>query len=166
MEERSSQAAAAEALPSPPRPKRALGCKVLMALGAIALVGVGVGFGGFWLMILRPKWSEPYRMAFQLVQKDPQVQQALGQPIQEAYWYLPPSGQMELQDGQGRAFYIFDVKGPNGIGHVRVEARCIDGIWGLSMLDVTVAATGQRIRIDTSSVGPGQEAPKWKPSGN
>ncbi len=137
--------------------------KVLVGLVVVSLVGVGAGFVGFWLVVLRPKSAEPYRMALELLQKDPQVQKALGEPIQEASWYLPPSGEMELQGGQGRAFYSFDVKGPNGIGQVRVEARCIDGRWGLTILDVTIAASGARIRIDTSSVGPGDEAPKWKP---
>ncbi|MCS7304381.1 MAG: cytochrome c oxidase assembly factor 1 family protein [Thermoguttaceae bacterium] len=137
--------------------------KLLLALVVVGLVGLGAGFGGFWLLVLRPKSAAPYRMALEVVQQDPQVQKALGQPIQEAVWYLPPSGEMELQGGQGRAFYTFDVKGPNGIGQVRVEARCIDGQWGLSLLDVTIAATGERIRIDTSSLGPGDEAPKWKP---
>jgi len=137
--------------------------KLLVGLVLVALVGLAAGFVGFWLVVLRPKSAEPYRMALQLLQTAPEVQKALGEPIQEAAWYLPPSGEMELEGGQGRAFYTFDIKGPNGIGHVRVEARCLDGQWGLSSLDVTIAATGKRIPIDTSSVGPGDEAPKWKP---
>jgi hypothetical protein len=145
------------------RPAGLIWWKLLLGLVLVALVGLAAGFVGFWLVVLRPKSAEPYRMALQLLQTAPEVQKALGEPIQEAAWYLPPSGEMELEGGQGRAWYTFDIKGPNGIGHVRVEARCIDGQWGLSSLDVTIAATGSRIPIDTSSVGPGDEAPKWKP---
>jgi len=137
--------------------------KLLIGLAAMALVGAAIGFTGFWIVVLRAKSAEPYRMALELVQKDLQVQKALGEPIQEASWWLPPSGEMELQGGQGRAFYSFAIKGPNGIGQVRTEARCIDGQWGLTTLDVTIAATGRRIVVDTSSTRPGDEAPKWKP---
>ncbi|HOM18639.1 MAG TPA: cytochrome c oxidase assembly factor Coa1 family protein [Thermoguttaceae bacterium] len=142
---------------------RPMGWKLLVGLLVTALVGMVAGFVGFWLVVLQPKSAEPYRMALELVQKDLQVQKALGEPIEEASWYLPPSGEMELEGGQGRAFYSFDVKGPNGMANVRVEARYLNGQWGLTLLDVTVAATGHRIRIDTSSAGPGDEAPKWKP---
>lgn len=160
LDAKSGRNASAETASGQTRP---IWWKLLMGLAAAALVGTAAGFVGFWLVVLQPKSAEPYRMALELVQKDLQVQKALGEPIEEASWYLPPSGEMELQGGQGRAFYSFDIKGPNGMGHVRVEARCIDNKWGLTLLDVTIAATGGRIRIDTSSTGPGDEAPKWKP---
>lgn len=127
-----------------------------------AIIVVGAAFAGFWIVVLQPKSAEPYRMALKLVQKDPQVQKALGEPIQEAAWWLPPSGTLDVQNGQGRASYTFDIKGPDGMAYVRTEARCIDGQWGLTTLDVTIATTNKRIVIDTSSSGPGEEAPRWK----
>ncbi len=120
----------------------------------------GFCIGIFGLVFGLLKSSDPYQMALQRVQNDPQVIQLLGQPIEESGWF--PTGQLNIENDRGDARFDFDVAGPNGKAHVHTEARRISGRWGLTRLEVT-PEDGQRIVLDTTVAGGLDEAPPFEP---
>ncbi len=128
-------------------------------LGLVLLCG-GCCVGIFGVVFGVLKSSEPYQMALERVQKDPQVIAQLGEPIEDADWF--PSGEINVQNDQGRARFDFDVAGPNGKAHVHAEVRRLAGQWGLTRVVVTTEDR-KRIVLDvTSGEGPNQ-APLFQP---
>ena len=125
-----------------------------LAIVLIVVLVVGVMF---WANI-QLKFSRPYRIALEQVQKDPQVIERLGEPVENAT--LLPTG--SLDKGAGTAVVHFAVEGPNGEARVSARARRITGQWGLTTLDVEFG-DGQRVSLDTSSAGGPEAAPKWSP---
>jgi len=137
----------------------------LLALG---LLCGGCCVGIFLLPFSLLKWSDPYKMTLERVQKDPKVIEALGEPI-EAGWTV--SGEVIHQMGPpaGTARLDFDVTGPKGKAHVHSEARCAYDVrssrpeWGLTKVEVTTP-DNQRIVLDVSAdKDDGQEAPPFQP---
>ena len=130
------------------------GClAVLLVCGGLC---AGVAFWG----VGRIKHLEPYKMAFAQVRNDAQVIERLGQPIEDAT--LVPSGEVNFQNDRGDANFGFKVAGPNGRANVRAQARLIDGIWGLSTLEVTFD-DGQRISLPVGADAGLDDAPMWSP---
>ena len=127
-------------------------------LGSALLCG-GCFVGIFCAIIGVLTSSEPYQMALQRVQKDPQVIGSLGEPIEESGWF--PTGEVNLQNDRGNARFDFDVAGPKGKAHVRTEARRIAGRWGLTRLEVTTE-NDQRITPDLSADKGLDEAPPFR----
>lgn len=117
--------------------------------GVLAVVGIGM------------KSSEPYAQALAAVQEDPQVREAIGEPIEDATWF--PTGEINFVNDQGEARFDFDVKGPKGRAHVRTESRMIDGVWSMVELIVTIDATGERIGLDAPEAEGVDDAPLWEP---
>lgn len=159
---------APSATPVPPRPKRGWLRRNWLWFVPTALVGLFVACagccGGIGLYVLGQwKSAEPYQMALKLVQQDAKVKAALGEPVEEATWWRPPGGEIHIEDGRGDARYTFEVKGPRGTAQVQSQARRMDGQWSLTLLDVTIDRTGERIAVETSSTSQFDEAPRWKP---
>jgi hypothetical protein len=126
----------------------------ILPLAIVLAVLVG---GAIWLRgPIRLRLSEPYRMAFELVQKDPQVVRRLGGPVESAR--LLPFGSLDNREGTVN----FAVEGPKGEATVAARARRISEQWGLTTLDVTFD-DGQRVSVDVSSTRGGPAAPKFKP---
>ena len=138
---------------------RALVVLLLLVL-LLALLGAGV-----WIVYIQMKKSSPsFHLALQTVQKDPQVIQALGEPVDDASsLLLPPTGNENMQGERGDANWWFDVKGPKGRARVFAQAKCLGGRWSLNMLEVTTDK-GQKIDAnrDPGAGGP-DDAPKWSP---
>lgn len=123
----------------------------------LVLVCAGLGAGFVYAKFGAIRASEPYRMALEQVQKDPQVVQQLGEPVEDITWL--PGGLIEKECGTANLH--FTVAGPKGRAQVGTQARCINGTWGLVTLDVNLP-NGQRKSLDTGDAGP-DEAPKWSP---
>jgi hypothetical protein len=134
-----------------------------MLLGLVVLCG-GCCVGIFGAVFGVLKSSEPYQMAFQRVQNDPQVTGQLGEPIEQSGWF--PSGQISVRNDRGDARFDFDVAGPKGKAHVHAEARRTASRWGLTRLEVT-PESGQRIVLDVSAdrgdQGGQEYAPLFRP---
>ncbi len=107
------------------------------------------------------KATEPYQAALAAVQNDPQVQEALGTPIEDATWI--PVGEFNMGDGHGDARFDFKVKGPKGTAHVRTESRIIGDQWSMVELIVTIDATGERIVLGLPDDEGDDDAPLWEP---
>jgi hypothetical protein len=128
-------------------------------LGSVVLCG-GCCLGIFLLAFGVLKSSEPYQMALERVKNDPQVIEQLGEPIEESGWF--PTGEVNIQNGSGRAGLYFNVAGPEGKGQVHAEAQRIDGRWSLTLLEITPEG-GQRIPLDNSADDGPDEAPLFEP---
>ncbi len=133
---------------------------VPLVIVLLALVCAGLCAGIVRTVLYALKSSEPYQTALTEVQKNPQVIEGLGQPVEEVGW-PPPSGSVHVQNGGGTANLVFSVKGPKGEAQVRTEARRTRGQWETTALEVTLA-DGKRITIE---VGGGEEAPPFSPQG-
>lgn len=129
-------------------------------LGVLGLLILGVvgGAAAYLLHVGTIKSLEPYQMALAQVRGDEEVRRRLGQPIDDARWRV--SARKEIRGNRGDATLDFDVSGPKGKAHVRAQARLINGVWGLTMVDVAFS-DGQRKTLDLGSQGGVAEAPKW-----
>jgi hypothetical protein len=130
---------------------------LLLLIVLLALLGVGG-----WMAYVQVKKAAPsFHLALQTVQKDPQVIQALGEPIDDAS--VLPSGDETVEAERGEASWWFDVKGPKDRAHVYAHANRLGGNWSLSVLEVTTDQ-GQKIKpnLDGDKGGP-DDAPKWSP---
>jgi hypothetical protein len=126
---------------------------LLLLIVLLALLGVAY---------IQVKKSAPsFHLALETVQKDPQVVQALGEPIDDAS--LLPGGDENVQAERGDASWWFDVKGPKDRARVYAHASRLGGRWSLSVLEVTTDK-GQKIKpnLDPDKGGP-DDAPKWSP---
>jgi hypothetical protein len=133
--------------------------KWLKVLLGVVLVLVVLVVGAWFVFFGAKRSSEPYRMALEKIQQDPEVQDRLGDPIRDG-WF--PMGRITGEDGRETARFNFSVSGPNGAANVSTVARRIEGVWGLTTLDL-MFADGRRLSIRTGSGGALQAAPKWTP---
>ncbi|NUQ66028.1 MAG: hypothetical protein HUU20_26505 [Pirellulales bacterium] len=131
-------------------------------VGCLAMV-LGCGgccLGVFGTALYALKSSPPYQMALEKVRTSPQVIEELGEPIEEAGWF--PTGNVNVKNGGGDALLDFDVAGPKGRAHVQARARRINGEWGLTTVEVTLA-DGKRIPLELEGEVGVEEAPRWNP---
>ncbi len=120
---------------------------------AILAVLAAAGAGGWYAAGGKYKWTEPYRLALQQVQQDPQVRKRLGEPVRDASWL--PSGSMTAQ-GNRETSLMFRVAGPLGTADVQLRARRVGGQWGGTI--AVMLGARDRINLD---LGEGDEAPKF-----
>ena len=151
----------------PPR-RKSRTCLWWILAGLVIFVVLCAGlFGGIFVRefskINEIKSSEPYQMGLEQEQQDPLVIEALGEPIEDVTWF--PTGNVNAENDRGDANLHFEVAGPKGKANVHVQARRVDGQWGLTNLEVTPEG-GQRIQLDTGSEDDLGEAPRWPPPVN
>jgi hypothetical protein len=107
---------------------------ILGCLGVLAAVAACVG-GTLYLATSSMKSSEVYTEALAAAQNDPQVQEALGTPI-EAGTFV--TGSMQTQGLSGDASLNIPISGPNGSGTIFASARRENGEWVFYTLAVAV----------------------------
>lgn len=101
---------------------------------------VGAIFGGVFYAM---RSSEPYAHALKLAREHPQVQQALGTPI-EPGWFT--SGNISTEGSGGTAKLSIPISGPKGSATIYVDAEKRAGKWQYTQLQVGVA--GQDMNVD------------------
>ena len=139
----------------PARSKRVRRWPLVLLIAAVVIVAGGAV--AWYQLGGKLRWTESYRAALALVQKDPQVIAQLGEPIGEVW--LPPSGSVYGEN----AHLIFKVEGPKGRAVVQADARSIAGHWALRSLNVTLADQ-KRISINTLTGEGGEgDAPVFRP---
>lgn len=109
----------------------------LIVLSVAALVAVFVSVSS------AIKQSQPYTLAQAKLAHNPEVVQALGEPLQTG----TPMGHLEVSGPTGHASLSFGVEGPKGQGTAYVEATKDLGRWRIDRMALDVDATGQRIVI-------------------
>ncbi len=114
------------------------GCLVTLAIlaGGIAVV--------IHLAFSMLKNSEPYAFALELAQENPEVQAALGTPIEAGYL---ATGRIDLENDTGEAAINIPISGPIGSGIIYLEGEKIDGKWTYTTLVVELDETLERIRL-------------------
>ena len=112
-----------------PRSKIPLGCLILVLL-------FGAFFGILFTVITASfRSSDVYKQALAKAGANPQVRQALGEPIQQKGFM---TGQLNVNGSTGDADLSIPIRGPRGKATVRAVAKKSGGVWRFSWLQVCV----------------------------
>ncbi|MBP7950968.1 MAG: hypothetical protein KA004_15050 [Verrucomicrobiales bacterium] len=106
--------------------------------------------------------APPYKMAVEEAQRSPEVQEALGQPVEAKKFagVLPFTGSININNDSGTADLQIPVAGPKGQGTVHsVAKKSIGQPWEFSVLEVTVDGTGKKIPLRAPAAAPAIEPP-------
>ncbi|HRC86678.1 MAG TPA: cytochrome c oxidase assembly factor Coa1 family protein [Thermoanaerobaculia bacterium] len=123
------------------------------AVGCLAiplLIFTLVGGGAFWAFAQ----TDVKAQALEQVRHNAEAVAALGEPIDSGWLF---SGNVNLQNGKGRADIRFPVHGPKGEGTVSARATKDQGKWTFERLTLEVAGRGEEIVIVG---GPSGEPPR------
>jgi len=90
------------------------------------------------------KSSDAYKMAVARAKSDPRVIEAIGTPINEAWWV---AGSTEVSGGSGRSDLTIPLRGPKGNATVYAIATKFAGDWQYSKLVVKIDNTGETIDL-------------------
>jgi len=105
--------------------------RVLLALLVIVLVGGGAAY---WALYARVLGLDVVQSAMTRINKDKQLQQALGQPIAPAGWQLPAA-----QINQAEKDVRWYIAGPNGMTKAHLHARFTkEEKWETNILEVAL----------------------------
>ncbi|WP_274378603.1 cytochrome c oxidase assembly factor 1 family protein [Stigmatella aurantiaca] len=102
------------------------------------------------------KSTDAYQQAVALVTANPEVQEALGTPIDFGW----PRGSVNTTNGEGRASISVPLEGPKASGTMRVEALAEGETWTLDLLQVEVPG---RPAIDLLDQVGGRQDPELEP---
>lgn len=127
---------------------------LVLGTGLFLLAGIGV-FA--WGVMAAMKSSGAYRQAVAIARADPALVQALGSPIEEA-WYF--TGSIQTHNGDGQAELLIPLSGPRGSARLRAEGRGRDGDWVFDVLRARLDADGRVIELQSAQAPPGGEAPR------
>ena len=116
---------------------------VLACIGIIVLV-IAITAGAMFLGGSSFKSSEVYKGALDAAQNDPQVQAALGTPIEAGAFV---TGSMETQGISGNATLNIPIHGPKGKGTLYAAARRENGVWVFYTLAVEVDGSDELITL-------------------
>lgn len=97
------------------------------------------------------KSSEPYREALARATANPQVVQALGEPIEAGYFV---QGNISTQGTRGEASLAIPLKGPKGSARIYVDATQSAGLWNYKTLVVQVEGDDRRIDLSEDGAEP------------
>ncbi len=133
--------------PVPPQPgwfSRHWKALVFGGIAFIVLVAALFVCGIMLLVFGMMKSSEPYQRAVAAAQASPELQKALGTPIETGWWV---SGSINTSGPSGNADLAIPLKGPNGKATVYVVARKSAGEWSYSRIEAQVEATHARTNL-------------------
>ena len=125
-------------------------------LGILALFVLGI-FGIVTIVFRAMKSSDVYREAFERAQNSPEVQAALGTPIEDGWWM---SGQINVTNDTGNANIVIPISGPKGKGSIHAVATKDGGKWTYSRLEVQVEG-GQTINLLGEPVNASVSNRRW-----
>ncbi|MCL6542976.1 MAG: cytochrome c oxidase assembly factor 1 family protein [Roseiflexus sp.] len=127
---------------------RRRGCTPLSCLigGVTFIVVVGCVVGIFAVVISLFRDSDVAQEALARAQRDPQVEAALGRPL-EIGWFLPTGSLRTDAGGGGQVNLTLPISGPRGSGKLIISGVRIRGKWEYNRMIVTVDGTGQRIDL-------------------
>lgn len=109
---------------------------LILIVGIIFLVGMVGGITSLF------KDSAPYKQAIMLAEENPQVQNAIGTPI-ESDGML--SGNIVRSDGENSADMSVPVKGPKGKARINFDAVEVNDNWQFEELMVIVRSSQDTI---------------------
>jgi hypothetical protein len=110
------------------------------------LLLIGAGFAVAFISSINTalKSSEPYKMALMSVKTNPQVIDALGEPIVASFWF---SGNIKLSGSSGSAEFRIPISGPKAEASIDFIAKKSDEKWRFSRLVVELNDTDKQIHL-------------------
>jgi hypothetical protein len=117
---------------------------ILSCLGALAAIAACVA-GVLFLTTSTFTSSDVYKEALAAAQNDPDVQAALGTPIEAGAFV---TGSMETQGLSGDASLNIPISGPKGSGTIFASARRENGEWIFYTLAVQIDGQDELIVLD------------------
>jgi hypothetical protein len=120
--------------------------KWVVPSGCLAMVLALAAFAGLIVFSVGKmmKSSDAYRMAIERARSNPQVVQALGEPIEEGFFV---SGSIQTTGSSGTASLTCPIHGPKGKGTVYVDAVRFAGEWRFRELKVGVPGDGELVDL-------------------
>lgn len=108
------------------------GCLIILIIGIIFLVGMVGGITSIF------KDSAPYQEAIRLAEENPEVQEAIGTPIESDGMI---SGNIVRSNGENSAQMSVPVKGPQGEAKIDFDAVEVNDQWQFNELFVVLKAS-------------------------
>ncbi len=125
----------AQAPGAPPAKKKSLG--KILGIGCLTLIIIAA-IGGYFLykgVTSLLKGSQPYKDSITAVQSNPAAVAALGEPIETD---SIPSGNISLNNDDGKVDFSIPVKGPKGKGTIIVKGTKTDGVWSYQIWQLNI----------------------------
>jgi hypothetical protein len=124
--------------------------KWLVPTGCLGSALLCVLFVGGILMVVTTaiKSSDAYQVALERARANPEVVEALGEPIEPGFM---PTGSIEVNGSSGYADLGIPISGPKSSGTIYVQAQKFADEWEFNRLEVEVE--GQSDRIDLLQEG-------------
>lgn len=115
-----------------------VGCTGMIALFVLAI-------GGFLMLVMSMmKSSDAYDQAMVAARANPELQQALGQPIEDGFF---PRGNISIDGSSGQADLTIPLSGPDGEATLYVIAEKRAGQWRFLTLEAELEPDGRRIDL-------------------
>jgi len=117
--------------------------------GCLVIILLFVAFAGSLIFGVSSlfKGSDPYKTAVSIAASNPQVINALGEPIEENGI---AKGSINYTNGEGHCNLEIPIKGPNGKAIVFVIAYKLSEHWEYKVLEVSFSETGEIIQLQPS----------------
>ena len=114
--------------------------------GCLTLIGLVLAFVALIVVIVfgTMKSSDVYKDSLARAQNDPAVIEALGSPIDDA-WYM--TGKTEVTGSSGAADLMVPISGPKGKGKLYIVAEKAEGKWNYSKLVVVTDEGEKRLNL-------------------
>jgi hypothetical protein len=109
---------------------------LLVCCGGFAMLGIGV--------MAALKSSEPYKVGLARAKANPEVREALGDPVEPSF---AVQGSVKLNNDDGDADISFPISGSKGVGQVHVRGTKTDGAWSYDEVSVTIVNGGKTIDL-------------------
>ena len=94
------------------------------------------GFSAFFYGVMGIlKSSPPYQVGLERAKTNPEVKEALGEPIDAGLFV---TGSVDLDNDNGHADLNYPISGPKGTGNVRVKGTKNNGVWNYEEISVTL----------------------------
>lgn len=122
-------------------------------VGVVALIAAFITAVLFFVLGMM-RSSGAYAEAVTHARSSPEVQQLLGEPIEEGYFV---AGSIQVEGQSGQASLAVPLHGPKGQATLFVEANKALGQWHFTTMVVELKDTGDRIDLT------GSEVPNNKP---
>ncbi len=100
---------------------------ILLCCGGFTLLGVG--------LLGAMKSSEPYRIGLERAKSNPEVKEALGEPIDASFIV---QGSIVLNNDDGNVDITFPISGSKGAGQVHVQGTKTNGVWTYEEMSITL----------------------------
>ncbi len=133
--------------PSSPSPvKRRSWLWFILPAGCLTVLLVCCGgFSAFFYGVMGIlKSSPPYQIGLERAKGNPEVKEALGEPIAASFIV---AGSVDLDNDNGNADLNFPITGPKGTGSVHVKGTKNNGVWSYEEISVTLPNSGKSIDL-------------------